>query len=118
MNRFARSSILKRTILQQSKRNNHDASKPFPPPQPTRPIDMLNDASDSNINDLDPLKDSVMSTALDSVTDETVSTKEKAYRRSHHFDTYDLAMHLENHGFTRGQSETIMKGIKFRLRQR
>lgn len=113
MNRIARSNLVKRSLL--LKRYNHDASKPFPPPQPTRPIDHLNDSA-NNLNSTDPLKDSIMSSTLEAVADDTMS--EKTHRRSHHFDTYDLATHLENHGFSRGQSETIMKGIKFRLRQR
>ncbi|KAI8375712.1 hypothetical protein EDC96DRAFT_496275 [Choanephora cucurbitarum] len=97
-------SMIKRTAF-------NDASRPFPPPQPTRPIDMLEDNK----------KPSGMSPTLDAVAGDAVNhMKENGtqFKRSHHFDTYELLNHLESQGgFTRRQAEVIMKGIKFRLRE-
>jgi hypothetical protein len=104
-----RSSILRQPALRRTEFN--DASRPFPPPQPTRPIDMLDDANK---------KESVMSPTMDAVVEDILLHSDKysdISKRSHHFDTYDLLMHLENQGFTRRQAEVIMKGIKFRLRE-
>ncbi|KAI8385702.1 hypothetical protein BD560DRAFT_363847 [Blakeslea trispora] len=62
-----------------------------------------------------------MSPTLDAVAGDTFSQPKediKQYKRSHHFDTYDLLTHLVSEGgFSRRQAEVIMKGIKFRLRE-
>ncbi|KAG1403648.1 hypothetical protein G6F58_010329 [Rhizopus delemar] len=85
----------------------HDPSKPFPPPQPTRPIDILDQKDDK----------SVMSPTLDAVAQDITHKNNTPFRQSHHFDTYKVLTQLEGQGFTRKQAEVIMKGIKFRLRE-
>jgi hypothetical protein len=103
-----KNSILRQPALRRTEFN--DASRPFPPPQPTRPIDILDD----------PSKKESVSPTMDAVAEDTMLHSDKSSnisRRSHHFDTYDLLMHLESQGFTRRQAEVIMKGIKFRLRE-
>lgn len=37
--------------------------------------------------------------------------------RQHHFDTYDMVRDLKRQGFTQEQAVTIMKGMKFKLRE-
>lgn len=84
--------------------------RPFPPPQPTRPIDHLEENT----------KDDVLSPTFDAVTEDPTLKKNNdpfAFRQSHHFDTYQVLTQLEAQGFTRKQAEVIMKGIKFRLRE-
>lgn len=102
--------------LQQLPRRNgiHDASKPFPPPQPTRPIHDVQENGSSNDNS----SSGTMSSTLDAVAEDTLSVKDpNSFKRSHHFDTYEVLTHLESQGFTRRQAEVIMKGMKFRLRE-
>ncbi|KAI8084253.1 uncharacterized protein B0P05DRAFT_534827 [Gilbertella persicaria] len=91
-----------------------DSSRPFPPPQPTRPIDMLDEAKNKST-----MNTSSISPTLDAVAEDTMSRDKNpnSFRRSHHFDTYKLLTYLESQGFTRPQAEVIMKGIKFRLRE-
>lgn len=91
----------------------NDSSRPFPPPQPTRPIDHLDDINSNN-------NKHVFSPALDAVVDDPTLQANKdpfAFRQSHHFDTYQVLIDLQSQGFTRNQAEVIMKGIKFRLRE-
>ncbi|GAA5809453.1 hypothetical protein MFLAVUS_002861 [Mucor flavus] len=91
----------------------NDSSRPFPPPQPTRPIDHLDDINSNN-------NKHVFSPALDAVVDDPTLQANKdpfAFRQSHHFDTYQVLIDLQSQGFTRKQAEVIMKGIKFRLRE-
>ncbi|CAO3699041.1 unnamed protein product [Rhizopus stolonifer] len=100
------SSSLRRNISHDTTRClPHDTSRPFPPPQPTRPIDILEQPKDK----------SVMSPALDAMAKDIPHSS--AFRQSHHFDTYKVHCQLENQGFSRMQAEVIMKGIKFRLRE-
>ncbi|KAI9246853.1 hypothetical protein BY458DRAFT_560492 [Sporodiniella umbellata] len=100
-----RSNFLKRYISHDTTRLfPHDTSKPFPPPQPTRPIDILEQKDKS-----------VMSSELDAIAKDIA--KSSSPRQSHHFDTYKILTQLEGQGFTRNQAEVIMKGIKFRLRE-
>ncbi|KAI7898858.1 uncharacterized protein BX663DRAFT_523071 [Cokeromyces recurvatus] len=116
-------SALTRPLFQLSRRDFHrslikrnsynDASKPFPPPQPTRPVDMINDMN-NNANATSPTLDAIVE---DSNKKEHSFTADTSFRRSHHFDTYELLTFLENHGFKRKQAEVIMKGIKFRIRE-
>ncbi|CEG78729.1 hypothetical protein RMATCC62417_13296 [Rhizopus microsporus] len=93
---------LKRTVT-------YEPSKPFPPPQPTRPVDMLDQKKDD--------KKIAMSPTLDAVAEDMSHKKNVSFRQSHHFDTYKLLTQLEGQGFSRKQAEVIMKGIKFRLRE-
>lgn len=91
----------------------NDSSRPFPPPQPTRPIDHFDPNNNSH-------NKHVFSPALDAVVDDSTAQANKdpfAFRQSHHFDTYKVLTDLESQGFTRKQAEVIMKGIKFRLRE-
>ncbi|CEJ01910.1 hypothetical protein G6F70_007114 [Rhizopus microsporus] len=92
---------LKRTVT-------YEPSKPFPPPQPTRPVEMLDQKNDKKI---------AMSPTLDAVAEDMSHKKNVSFRQSHHFDTYKLLTQLESQGFSRKQAEVIMKGIKFRLRE-
>lgn len=113
--RLFRLKPFRQSYLQQLPRRNgiHDASRPFPPPQPTRPIHELegNSSNDSN-------NGNIMSSTLDAVAEDTISYKDpNSFKRSHHFDTYEVLTHLESQGFTRRQAEVIMKGMKFRLRE-
>jgi hypothetical protein len=95
-----------------------DASRPFPPPNPTRPAEEAPSIDDAKPKEVPPSKDFVMSSTLDAIAEHTIyQPKETELRRSHHFDTYNLLTQLENQGFTRTQAEVIMKGIKFRLRE-
>ncbi|KAI8991287.1 hypothetical protein BDF20DRAFT_812620 [Mycotypha africana] len=99
------------TISKQQALKIHDASKPFPPPQPTRPIDILEKQKN-------PLTSTTSNTSDATTSDANKQkNKTKQYRRSHHFDTYELLTQLEQQGFTRKQAEVLMKGIKFRLRE-
>ena len=41
-----------------------------------------------------------------------------SFQPQHHFDTYKLLLALERQGFSRTQAEVVMKGIKFKLRER
>lgn len=96
----------------------NDSSRPFPPPQPTRPIDHLDDSTTGN--NADQKEGASMSTTIDAVSQDPTLHHLKdpnTLIKSHHFDTYQLMKNLENQGFTRKQAEVIMKGIKFRLRE-
>ncbi|KAI8974947.1 hypothetical protein BDB01DRAFT_728582 [Pilobolus umbonatus] len=89
-----------------------DFHKPFPPPQPTRPIDTKEDKL--------PLfsTSSSVSSTFDAVVEDAIShKKEGRLKKNHPFDTYLVLTQLEQQGFTRGQAEAIMKGIKFKLRE-
>ncbi|CAO0797804.1 unnamed protein product [Mucor circinelloides] len=114
--RLFRLKPFRASYLQQLPRRNgiHDASKPFPPPQPTRPIHDVQENGSSNDNS----SSGTMSSTLDAVAEDTLSAKDpNSFKRSHHFDTYEVLTHLESQGFTRRQAEVIMKGMKFRLRE-
>lgn len=121
IHRLARLNPIKNSILHRhqacSRRSVFsDSSRPFPPPQPTRPIDHLDDTTSSNADH----KEATMSNTIDAVAGDPTIHKLKdpnPPRQSHHFDTYELLKHLESQGFTRKQAEVIMKGIKFRLRE-
>lgn len=113
--RLFRLKPFRQSYLQQLPRRNgiHDASRPFPPPQPTRPIHELEENASNDSNN-----GSIMSSTLDAVAEDTMSYKDpNSFKRSHHFDTYEVLTHLESQGFTRKQAEVIMKGMKFRLRE-
>ncbi|KAI9475393.1 MAG: hypothetical protein EXX96DRAFT_573134 [Benjaminiella poitrasii] len=107
-----RSPTLKPSVIKRCSYN--DASKPFPPPQPTRPVDILNDAKASTTSTSSPTLDAIVE---DSNKNDQSAVNDTSFRRSHHFDTYDLLTYLEGHGFKRKQAEIIMKGIKFRIRE-
>jgi hypothetical protein len=99
------------SLLLQQQRRHIDTSRPFPPPQPTRPIDHLEEPSAAK-----PL----MSTTMNAVDEDPTLHNLKDPNppaKIHHFDTYELLKLLESQGFTRKQAEIIMKGIKFRLRE-
>lgn len=110
MQRLVRFNPIKKSILNGPTRRTVFSDRPFPPPQPTRPIDHFEDNS----------KDDVLSPTFDAVTEDPSLQKNNdpfAFRQSHHFDTYQVLTHLETQGFTRKQAEVIMKGVKFRLRE-
>lgn len=118
---LVRLNPIKNSILNRQaflRRNAYsDTSRPFPPPQPTRPIDHLDDSSTT----AEETTEKVMSTTFDAVADDPTLRRlydPNTFRQSHHFDTYEVLTHLESQGFTRKQAEVIMKGIKFRLRER
>lgn len=106
MLRFTR---IKPRLITIPQRRTVFGDRPFPPPQPTRPIEHYN------------VKDDGLSPTLDAVTEDPSLQRNNndpfAFRQSHHFDTYEILTHLESQGFTRKQAEVIMKGIKFRLRE-
>ncbi|KAI8377863.1 uncharacterized protein BYT42DRAFT_571984 [Radiomyces spectabilis] len=95
-------------VTKNARRSRHDASTPFPPPQPTRPVvqfdkDALSSSNNSSDNKRLKMEDIVHDPAIE--------------QRRHHFDTYELLQTLERQGFTRSQAIVVMKGIKFKLRE-
>lgn len=77
----------------------------------TSPIltDHIDTMASPPLNDTNP-----SSLDLDHAPDTTLPS----LYRLHHFDTYRLLQSLEQQGFTRPQAEVVMKGIKFKLRER
>lgn len=105
MHRLVRFKPIRTSLFNAAPRRTVFGDRPFPPPQPTRPIEHYDD---------------VLSPTFDAVTEDPSLQKPNdpfAFRQSHHFDTYEILTHLESQGFTRKQAEVIMKGIKFRLRE-
>jgi hypothetical protein len=105
-----------------------DQSRPFPAPFPTRPI-LEDDKDPSNLAlDTSPILtdhiDTMASPLLNDTNpspldlDPVHDTSVPSLYRLHHFDTYRLLQSLEQQGFTRPQAEVVMKGIKFKLRER
>lgn len=39
-------------------------------------------------------------------------------RNQHHFNTYDIALDLEKQSLSKSQAAVLMKGMKFKLRER
>lgn len=135
--RAATSSFIARTKgLQRhwlSRRYTSNGDLPFPSPHPTRPIPHDDDAPKLK----PPLPDRAggqkpESKAGKTVFDDLAEAAKKPLRThktslaslrdqtdiKHHFDTYDLLTKLSMQGYSRRQAETVMKGIKFRLRER
>lgn len=108
-----------------------DSSRPFPSPHPTRPIQnalpskrgtnefQLPSSLVEKTQHQEQTRDSsscdsssnLKCTAETDVLDQSSSVE-------HLFDTYKLLQVLERQGFTRTQAEIVMKGIKYRLRDR
>lgn len=116
-----------------------DNPKPFPSPYPHRPA--LKSAGASSSTDPNESKgsDSDRNSSNDSKMDNDGLLRDQsgallnehkhsglhplkgsapAFYRQHHFDTHKLVQSLEQQGFSRTQAEVIMKGIKFKLRER
>lgn len=109
------------------------SSRAFQPPHPTRPVQYNQNEENQKPIEVQPASDqhneaNVFAPALEELTktsksfdlgsDKTEPLRYDDYFNRHHFDTYKLLRSLEHQGFTRGQAEVIMKGIKFKLRQR
>ncbi|KAG2180045.1 hypothetical protein INT43_003832 [Umbelopsis isabellina] len=107
-------------------------SRAFQPPHPTRPVQYNQNEEGQQPIEVQPAdgqhdEASVFAPALEELTktsksfnlasDKIEPLRYDDYFNRHHFDTYKLLRSLEHQGFTRGQAEVIMKGIKFKLRQ-
>ncbi|ORZ03561.1 hypothetical protein BCR43DRAFT_467202 [Syncephalastrum racemosum] len=105
---------------------------PFPSPHPTRPLQQDDDAPKLRPPPSDKTKEQKQENKTKkTVFDDLAEAATKSLKNTkndltslrdqtdikHHFDTYDLLTKLSLQGFSRRQSEVVMKGIKFRLRE-
>lgn len=111
-----------------------DSSRPFPSPHPTRPIQNAPPSKPqppsqdfqlpSSLAEIQQPPDTTSTAASGNGSNnsnfkvEAATTSSNPTPVEHLFDTYKLLQVLENQGFTRAQAEIVMKGIKFRLRDR
>lgn len=111
-----------------------DSSRPFPSPHPTRPIQNAPPSKPqppsqdfqlpSSLAEIQQPPDTTSRAASGNGSNnsnfkvEAATTSSNPTPVEHLFDTYKLLQVLENQGFTRAQAEIVMKGIKFRLRDR
>jgi hypothetical protein len=114
-----------------------DQSQPFPSPYPHRPA--LKSAGATSCADHNESKGSDRNSSNDTKMDNDGLLRDQSgallnehkhsglhqlkgstptFYRRHHFDTHKLVQSLEQQGFSRAQAEVIMKGIKFKLRER
>lgn len=113
--------------------SSEESSRPFPAPYPTRPVPEEEQGKEAGREDQEESptmaqqeKHIGQQSLLQEqqltpyVLKETPVQSQANYERYrlHHFDTYNLLVSLENHGFTRNQARVLMGGIKHRLRQR
>jgi hypothetical protein len=55
---------------------------------------------------------------IDNIVKETSNNANVEELRQHHFNTFQIVQDLKNQGFTQEQAVVIMKGMKFKLRER
>lgn len=55
---------------------------------------------------------------IDNIVKETSNVNNVEELRHHHFDTFQIVKDLKSQGFTQEQAVVIMKGMKFKLRER